>query len=50
MAALQIITVIFLNVDFLGGGFGVIDEEFRVGALCFNRSDGNFKHLLNNNK
>ena len=43
MAALHIIAVMFLTVNFLGGGFGVTDEEFKVGTLFFNRSDDNFK-------
>ena len=33
MAALNIFAVMFLTVNFLGGGFAVTDEEFKVGTL-----------------
>ena len=50
MAALQIIVVMFLMINSLGGVFGVADEEFKVGTLFCNRSDDNLNLLLDNNK
>ena len=48
MAALQIIAVMFLTINFLTGGFGVTDEEFKVGTLVFIRSEQKLNHTCQN--
>ena len=46
MAAMQIIAFIFLAVTLLGGGYGVTDEEFKVGFIGFGVVATKFKSYL----